>query len=182
MADRTCDVPGCESKHEARGFCPRHYKNFMKHGTVEAPRMKDRSCSVDGCERNARTRGWCSMHYKRWAHRGGDPAEHMHERPLDERLMRRLVPSEGGCLEWTGARHPTGYGQIGVTTGVLAYTHRVAWEFAFRREVPDGMWVLHHCDNPPCCNPDHLFLGTPMDNTRDMIRKGRAAWQQRRTA
>ena len=50
--------------------------------------------------------------------------------------------------------------------------HRIAWEFE-NGPVPDGMCVCHSCDNPPCCNPKHLFLGSHQDNTQDMMKKGR---------
>jgi len=181
---RTCSVEECDRSHEARGFCPMHYKRFMAHGTPTLPKRVKPSCSVNGCELTVRARGWCSKHYKRWQYRGGDPAEHMHHRPLVERLTRRLAAGgkDGSCLEWTGARHWKGYGQIGTEDGSLAYVHRVAWELAHSQSVPDGMFVCHHCDNPPCCNPEHLFLGTAMDNTQDMVRKGRAPWQRTRGA
>lgn len=51
--------------------------------------------------------------------------------------------------------------------------HRFSWEFYNKQEIPEEMCVLHVCDNPPCCNPDHLFIGTMKDNTQDMIRKRR---------
>ena len=97
-----------------------------------------------------------------------------------ERLSRRLVVKESGCLEWTGATDRSGYGRImGFDPGAM-FTHRLAWELA-NGPIPDGLNVLHHCDNPPCCQteptegyPDgHLFLGTHADNARDKIAKGR---------
>lgn len=74
------------------------------------------------------------------------------------------------CLEWTGRRNNE-YGRtmIGVSQ---VYAHRVAWELE-NGEIPTGMCVLHRCDNPPCVRPDHLFLGTRVDNNWDMYTKGR---------
>lgn len=80
----------------------------------------------------------------------------------------KLVDS---CLEWTGSRNEHGYGSIRVNRALLK-THRFAWQLSYG-EVPHGLDVLHRCDNPPCCNPAHLFLGTAVDNGLDMVRKGR---------
>lgn len=78
------------------------------------------------------------------------------------------------CWIWTGCKTRFGHGQIGRGgrgTGLIP-SHRVSWEM-HNAPVPDGLWVLHHCDNPPCVRPDHLFLGTHQDNMHDMVRKGR---------
>ena len=56
--------------------------------------------------------------------------------------------------------------------------HRVVWEAHNAEPIPEGMLVRHTCDNPACCNPQHLLLGTPKQNTADMIERGRANWQQ----
>lgn len=76
------------------------------------------------------------------------------------------------CWVWVGALDKDGYGVFGVSTLVKsARAHRVAWEFL--HGDPGDLCVLHECDNPSCCNPEHLFLGTQADNMRDKMGKGR---------
>jgi hypothetical protein len=70
-----------------------------------------------------------------------------------------------------GAKTSKGYGQIH-RHGMTAYAHHVAYELLVG-SIPEGLQVLHHCDNPSCVNPEHLFLGTARDNTHDMMAKGR---------
>lgn len=83
-----------------------------------------------------------------------------------------------GCWEWSGYRNERGYGFTRVggrgSRGVLA--HRLSYMVNVG-EIPDGLHVLHRCDNPACVRPDHLFLGTNLDNIRDRMAKGRPGSQ-----
>lgn len=92
-------------------------------------------------------------------------------RPLEIRLMER-VEMRGECWIWTGQLFKDGYGAIGVGRIGPKRAHRVSYS-VFVGEIPHGMLVCHKCDTPSCINPAHLSLGTPKDNTQDMIRKGR---------
>ena len=78
-----------------------------------------------------------------------------------------------GCMEWQGAKHRDGYGIMFVGTRRWWLTHRLAWD-ATRGQIPEGLHVLHRCDNPCCINIDHLFVGNHADNQADKVRKGRA--------
>ena len=91
---------------------------------------------------------------------------------IAERLWRRVDKSGGpdACWPYMGSRNSSGYGGLGGKDGS---THRAAHE-SENGPIPDGMSVCHRCDNPPCCNPAHLFLGTVLDNSRDMVSKGRS--------
>jgi len=80
------------------------------------------------------------------------------------------VQGGDGCWLWTGSTGRGGYGQLSYA-GKYQRAHRVAWILTFG-EIPPGMFVLHRCDVPPCCRPDHLFLGTQRDNIHDMLQKG----------
>ena len=75
------------------------------------------------------------------------------------------------CWEYTGYRSTQGYGRIRIDKQEKL-THRLSWEI-HNSLIPEGQQVLHKCDNPPCCNPEHLFLGTQIDNLRDAREKGR---------
>lgn len=138
-------------RHRTKWFC------HCACGGVSTPQGTDlKSGDTESC-------GFCfqqppSDHYDNW---------------LRGYLRSQCVVSEAGCWEWTGGRDSDGYGRQklrGKTRGahVISYSLFVG--------VPiDGLCVLHRCDNPPCINPDHLFLGTHGDNSADRVAKGRQA-------
>lgn len=85
-----------------------------------------------------------------------------------------ITANSDKCWEWQAGCTDSGYGHfmVGGRKGGTEKSHRVAWELT-NGAIPDGLWVLHSCDNRKCCNPAHLFLGTNYDNVQDMMQKGR---------
>ena len=91
----------------------------------------------------------------------------MDKATLRDKITARIIVTESGCWEWQGSRLPSGYGRLG-----HRYVHRAMYEVS-HGPIPDGLFVLHACDNPPCCNPDHLRVGTAKDNSRDAVDRKR---------
>jgi len=101
---------------------------------------------------------------------------------IPDRLMMWAVWNvKTGCLEWEGRRSACGYGVLKIGHQ-LKTAHRLSFKYFYRIDIPEGKFVCHKCDNRKCISPEHLFLGTAKDNAHDMIRKGRAVWQKKKTS
>jgi len=97
----------------------------------------------------------------------------------EERFWSKISKTES-CWSWTGTIMKHGYGMLSIG-GKFRLAHRYSWEL-FNGHIPDGLYALHHCDNPLCVRPDHLFIGTQKDNIMDMMAKGRHRSQKCKSA
>ena len=134
-------------------------------------------CKIDGCSNDASSLHMCNMHYKRFKKHGSAMADKPSRKGPDLlRLESQTSINEATqCWEWTGSKNAKGYGKLWFSPlQRVASAHRVSYSIRVG-EIPDGLHVLHKCDNPGCVNPAHLFLGTNQDNMDDMVRKGRHA-------
>ena len=105
-----------------------------------------------------------------------------YQKNLKQRLLsHRKIDHQTNCWEWTGSRKKYGYGQICISKTLVTHmqirtmlsTHVVAAILFLKFNHTCGLFVLHHCDNPPCFNPKHLFVGTHKDNMHDSVIKGK---------
>lgn len=98
-----------------------------------------------------------------------------------EQILSLIQPLGTGCWEWCGTLDDFGRAQIGLN-GKTYKVARLAWQL-FRGPIPNGLWVLHHCDNPKCINYyDDLYLGTVIDNTRDRVTRHRSSSGEKHAA
>lgn len=124
----------------------------------------EKKCSIIDCDRPNRCRGMCDRHYRRALSNGEIELIQKKYKNAEIAMQERTVWSDG-CLIWTGARDPRGYGNLQIK-GVRTYAHRFAYQMAYG-DIPSGMYVDHLCHNPSCCNPEHLRLANHAENIRN---------------
>lgn len=105
----------------------------------------------------------------------------MDQKWIDSFNKKYRINPDSGCWEWTASLIGKGYGQFKCAEDPRQqYAHRFSY-LIHKGEIPAGKCVLHRCDNPKCVNPDHLFVGSKLDNGQDMQRKGRSTYGEKNT-
>lgn len=168
---QVCKVSGCDrviGSHGAKQMCSIHYKRTRIHGhpVEKVPigkmpawtRMPDQ-CIYGGCTRKPHALNLCSTHHNRLWRLGTTELPTLQDKFWAK--VKKGDPLE--CWEWQGSRHPAGHGYAWDGNKV-SYSHVVAYNYAVG---PTDQSVLHTCDNPPCCNPRHLYEGTQTENMLD---------------
>lgn len=143
----------------------------------DGKKIQQRRCSVEGCNKKHFGKGLCSMHYQRFIKKeiiGGAGTERYFlsfTRPdeLKNFLLEHRNIKENGCWEWTLGTNG-GYG-IKRISGKAMKVHRISAILYLGLGINSKLQALHYCDNPPCFNPNHLFIGTHADNMHDMANK-----------
>lgn len=180
---KVCKVEGCNREHKARDMCKAHYWRWLTHGDPQPDipigdlingESVTMGCKVDDCGRKHHANGYCRAHNKR-VQRHGDPMpdkpirEHSEpqEWPLDALMARHEVDPDTGCWLWT-AGTSDGYGMIWID-GQMVLAHRYAYAKANYLTLEDieGDWICHHCDEPSCVRPGHLYRGDAQTNNED---------------
>lgn len=123
------------------------------------------TCSADGCEREVIALGLCQKHYMR-KRRTGELTTKRFIAPFWDKVQKGS-PDE--CWPWLGFKRASGHG-LTSHKRLLIHASRKAWILT-HGEIKHGLVVCHKCDNPPCCNPAHMYLGTPADNVLDTWEK-----------
>jgi hypothetical protein len=169
-----CLVENCENKYHAKGFCQKHYDNNKNHGDPLAKKEKQ-SCSIENCENKYSGKGFCQKHYDNNKNHGDPLAGKTNSQSkagTKEYISENSEIDINGCWIWKRSKIK-GYGYPGFK-GKSIRAHRLSY-LTFVGEIPNNLHVLHNCDNPPCVNPKHLFLGTHQDNMKDRNNKNRQA-------
>lgn len=136
-------------------------------------------CCIKGCDNSVLAVGLCNKHWRRNKRFGSPVLVHktsgFYRGMSAEQRFFAQVDKRDGCWAWSSAKDKDGYGMFRGDVNGVQYTraHRFSWAFHSQAVIPDGMVVCHSCDNPECCNPEHLRLGTHQDNQRERRSKGR---------
>lgn len=146
-------------------LCDKEF-NWVRYQNQTTARFCTKKCWYEWNARNL-----AAFNYQRFQWKTANEKEKLEQ--LRKNYESKVVRKEG-CWDWNGVKDKDGYGQIPCGYHKQAKAHRVSWTL-HNGNIPKGIIVCHKCDNPPCTNPEHLFLGTKKDNDNDCRKKGRAA-------
>lgn len=132
-------------------------------------------CTVSGCVRPHYAKGLCGAHYQRNSKGQSLTDKSVYEKTPLEKFSEKYEVVPSGCWHWKNPR-PDGRANTVWHDGKVIGAHKAS--YLIHKGPAGDLWVLHECDNGLCVNPDHLFLGTPKENTQDMIQKGRQVWKK----
>src|ERR1700722_335201 len=154
---------------------------FGDNNSLNTPEvLVNNICCIVGCGKPLHALGMCTQHYRNVRNYGSPLgrrrlADENRNLTNEERFWKSVEKSETGCWLWKAGRDDDGYGIFHARIhGLQVHSaHRFSHILHTGEILRPDIMVLHSCDNPPCCNPDHLRSGTAADNTGDMIKKGR---------
>lgn len=175
----SCSIDGCPDAPSVRGMCRPHYSRWWKYGDPTRVVVRARSVCVEvGCDKVVNSRGLCSTHSVRLRKHGSTAPPK--RKSAIERFHELVDTSAGpdGCHPWMGNRDGDGYGNFFANR----QPHRATrWILGYTRghSLSSEEWALHHCDNPPCVNLAHLYIGDASQNAADRERRGRGGAQKR---
>lgn len=176
-----CSFENCEKSAKGKGaLCNGHYQQKRKNKELTPLYVPRTGCIVEGCDRKHHSQGRCSTHHAQFMVRGTTEldirnisAEHAVKIAWLEKTSVNLE-----CKLWKWSHGPKGYGTIRI--GKKTYsTHRYVLEKTIGRPISPGKFACHTCDTPSCCNPLHLYEGTPQQNSADMVLRKRSTGAER---
>jgi hypothetical protein len=142
---KKCSISGCDKVHEAKGFCNAHYLRLRNNKEMNNPIRK--------------------FHILK-------DINNMKSYMEKNREIKQVVNGMSPCWEWTRSRHRKGYGIVSAD-GKDHKAHRISMHIYKGFKLKSKLLICHHCDNPPCFNPEHLYAGTMKENYADMVKRGR---------
>lgn len=130
-------------------------------------------CCVAGCSNVSTAKKLCSNHYYRKKTYGSVDGGVDYQLKAEQRFLNSFQQDNNGCHVWVKNKDRNGYGKLSSRRKTIQ-AHRFAWEFYKKEKIPDGLVVMHICNNKSCVNPQHLKLGTLKENSFHAVLTGRS--------